>query len=588
MLSFLPQRDSDGETRERELSKCQGKWSYNYSYLDNIALADSVPAEDGPSLEWMLLLAKVVASMAANEAAVARQLLNIHDSRLPLLDEFVYAKKELSAMKSKGIDVNMFAAKYLASEYSKIGMNPAESIEQFQGFFKTISLTASYLGDELFARMTLAGPLPDKLKRIHCLPEEFPVTNTHYQSVMGTGDTLEEALQEGRAFLWDFSIFDGVIGGTFPFNQQKYIGSPLALFAIAKVKLGARQLTPIAIQCFKSKETANPIFTPSNGMAWKMAKMTVRSAAANYHEIVAHFTHTHLVIEAFAVSARRQLHARHPIMRLVEPHIEGTLFINKLAHEQLLRPGGGIDTVMAGEIGASRGLVCKAIKDYDFDAAMFPNTMAAMGVDDRAILPEYPYRDDAILLWNAISNWVDSYVAIYYKNDSDVVLDRELQSWWSEVSDMESGGRIGGMGEMVSVDYLNKALTHLVFTASCQHAVVNFPQGDYMSLATNMPTALYAQMPTRLEGYKKEDLLALLPPLHAVQSQLNLAILLGTVYFTKLGDYGKHFLDPCVWPLLKRFQESLEAIEKTINLRNLVRIPYTYLLPSKIPQSINI
>jgi arachidonate 15-lipoxygenase len=95
-------------------------------------------------------------------------------------------------------------------------------------------------------------------------------------------------------------------------------------------------------------------------------------------------------------------------------------------------------------------------------------------------------------------------------------------------------------------------------------------------------------MPTRLEGYKKEDLLALLPPLHAVQSQLNLAILLGTVYFTKLGDYGKHFLDPCVWPLLKRFQESLEAIEKTINLRNLVRIPYTYLLPSKIPQSINI
>jgi arachidonate 15-lipoxygenase len=586
MLSFLRHQDPAGEARESEPKKNQSKLSYNYTYLEGVAFADSVPYEDGPSPEWIMHLVNVIAKMAVNEVEVARHLLNIDDGHWTLLDELAFVKKELSDIKSNGIHINKLA-KHLADEYKDFGIKPAGSMQQYQEFFKVLPLPASCLDNQLFARMTLAGPLPNKLKCIHCLPEEFPVTNTHYQSVMGAADTLEAALREGRVFLWDFSLFDGVTGGTFPLNQQKYIGSPFALFAIASANMGVRQLAPIAIQCFKSKETGNPIFTPSNGVAWEMAKMTVRSAAANYHEVVAHFSHTHLVIEAFAVSARRQLNAGHPIMRLVEPHIEGTLFINKLAHEQLLRPGGGIDSVMAGEIGASRDMVRQAIRDYDFDAAMFPNVMAAMGVDNSEILPDYPYRDDAILLWNAISTWVDSYLAIYYETDHDVLQDHELQAWWSEVGEMENGGRISGMGAMVSVDYLKKALTHLIFTASCQHAAVNFPQGDFMSLVTNMPTALYAEIPTRLEGYKEADLLALLPPLHAVQSQLNLAILLGTLYFTKLGDYGMHFTDPRVQPLQEQFKDELKRIEQIIDRRNVVRIPYSHLLPSKIPQSIN-
>jgi arachidonate 15-lipoxygenase len=587
MLSFLRHLDPAKEIREQELKESQRKWSYNYSYLEGIAFADAVPIEDDPSPEWLVLLVEVISKLAVNEAVVAKRLLDIHVEDEPIQDQVEVMKKQLGAQEVQGLQL-FGPARYLANEYKMTGLKPAQSPQQYKQFFDLFARPASCLPDQLFARMTLAGPLPNKLKRIHCLPDDFPVTNSHYQSAMGSGDTLEEALDEGRLFLWDFRLFEGFTCGTYPFNQQKYIGSPLALFAIAKVNLGVRQLTPIAIQCLSSKETASVIFTPINGIAWEMAKTTVLSAAANYHELIAHFSHTHLVLEAFAVSARRQLHPRHPIMHLLDPHITGTLNINKLSHEQLLKPEGGIDTVMAGEIGASCDMVRKAIKDYDFDAAMFPNSMAAMGVDDTVILSDYPYRDDATLLWNSILTWVGSYVAIYYETDNDVVHDPELQAWWAEVSDPENGGRISGMGEMSSVDYLTKAITHLIFTASCQHASVNFPQGDVMSLVTNMPTALYAQIPTRLDGYSEDDMLSLLPPLHAVQSQLNLAILLGTLYFTKLGDYGLHFSDPRVQPLVTSFQKSLEEIEQKITRRNMVRIPYVHLLPSKIPQSINI
>jgi len=580
MLSFLRHLDPAKEMRELELKEIQRKLTYSYSYLEGIPLANSVPKDDHSSPIWIDLLVKVIAKLAVNEAAVAKRLLNIHPEHIVIHDELELVRKELDAIKERGIKL-FLPTQHLANEYKQAGMKSAQSFQQYQLFFERLPLPASRLDDHLFARMTLAGPLPNKLMRIHCLPDDFPVTNSHYQSAMGSGDTLDEALEEGRVFLWDFRLFDGFTCGTYPFNQQKYIGSPLALFAIAKVDLGVRQLTPIAIQCFSSKETVNVIFTPANGLAWKMAKMVVCSAAANYHELVAHFSHTHLVMEAFAVAARRQLHKRHPIMHLLGPHIEGTLYINKLSHEQLLRPGGGIDTVMAGEIGASCNMARKAISEFDFDAAMFPNLMAAMGVDDTTILPDYPYRDDATLLWNCILNWVESYIAIYYHSDQDVLSDHELQAWWTEVADKKSGGRIGGMGELGTVDYLGKALTHLIFIASCQHASVNFPQGDIMSLVTNMPTALYAELPARLEGYHEEDMLAILPPLHAVQAQLNLAILLGSVYFTRLGDYGLHFSDPRVMPLLSRFRKSLEEIEETIMRRNLVRIPYCHLGTSK-------
>ncbi|MCX7088135.1 MAG: hypothetical protein NTV00_08805, partial [Methylococcales bacterium] len=39
---------------------------------------------------------------------------------------------------------------------------------------------------------------------------------------------------------------------------------------------------------------------------------------------------------------------------------------------------------------------------------------------------------------------------------------------------------------------------------------------------------------------------------------------------------------------LQQFKQNLQEIERTIEQRNQTRIPYTFLLPSNIPASINI
>jgi arachidonate 15-lipoxygenase len=110
-----------------------------------------------------------------------------------------------------------------------------------------------------------------------------------------------------------------------------------------------------------------------------------------------------------------------------------------------------------------------------------------------------------------------------------------------------------------------------------------------MSYAPAVPTAGY--LPASILGgeIREQDYLNFLPPLEQAQQQLNLLHLLGSIYYNKLGQYPiDHFSDPQVQPLLQNFQNNLQQVETTIQQRNLHRPVYEYLLPSRIPQSINI
>lgn len=75
--------------------------------------------------------------------------------------------------------------------------------------------------------------------------------------------------------------------------------------------------------------------------------------------------------------------------------------------------------------------------------------------------------------------------------------------------------------------------------------------------------------------------------------QLAVGSLLGGVYYGRLGDYdrnvpGRYFADARVREPLLAFQRELVGVELAIGRGNLERTAYTVLLPSAVPQSINI
>ncbi len=580
MSSFLPQFDPDPNRRSNELADAREDYQWEYNYVSPLAMVKKVPHVDEYSFKWLARVGERALDVLANHIAIERDgdRNDFHRKKLKLFRNLITRRvtntHELIGLLQESLRGTAEAER-------------PESLDDYAELFRKIGLPAvarDYQEDKVFAYMRVAGPNPVLIKSIQALDDRFPVTDALYKSVM-KNDSLEAAADEGRLFLADYSGLAFVPDGSFP-RDQKYMYAPLALFAVDK---GSRDLLPVAIQCEQNPGPDNPVFTPDDGFNWLIAKTIVEMADGNYHEAVTHLGRTHLFIEPFVVTTQRQLGFNHPLGRLLRPHFEGTLAINSAAQERLIADGGNVNALTGGPMDATRTATAMGIQTYGFNDAMLPLTFAARGVDNAETLPVYPYRDDSLLYWHAIRPWVTQYLRIWYRSDSDLAGDFELANWFAELK-AHNGGRVHGLsGEIGTFEYLVDVATLIIFTSSVQHAAVNFPQYDLMSYAPNMPLACYAPRPTRKKGGTEADYLKMLPPLDQAELQLALGYILGSVHYTILGEYNDgHFTDPRVNAPLAEFNKQLAKIKKTIQQRNRVRRPYKFLLPSGIPQSINI
>ncbi|MEG3923807.1 lipoxygenase family protein [Microcoleus sp. D3_18a_C4] len=475
------------------------------------------------------------------------------------------------------------------------------SLEDYDRLFVDLRLpqiSKRFQEDLIFAYMRVAGPNPLMLQQLSEKDQPLQVTNEKYQQIIQKfkfSDSLEAALREGRLYKADYSMLKDMAQGSFPNNVKKYPAAPVALFAVPPVNSSSRSLIPVAIQCQQPSVSKNPpVFTPLDDDNWMVAKTIVNMADGNFHELVSHLGRTHLFVEPFVLATKRILPENHKLRILLDPHFEGTILINYGAHKKLIATGGKVDELLASTIENDGVIVVEGAKSYlqHFNDVMFPKTLTSQGVGDSAQLPDYPYRDDGRLIWEALHTWVSDYLRIYYPSNQEILKDKDLQNWATElVSDQ--GGRLKEFGEDASgaiktVDYLIDAVTSVIFTGSAQHAAVNFPQSELMSYAPAFPLALFSPAPTSPE--EQGNFMSMLPSVDRAQTQIEVVGLLGSVYYTQLGQYNKgHFKDAKVKSSLDKFQNRLRDIEMEISKKNSSRLmPYKFLLPSQIPQSINI
>jgi arachidonate 15-lipoxygenase len=299
-----------------------------------------------------------------------------------------------------------------------------------------------------------------------------------------------------------------------------------------------------------------------------------------------------MMIEPIVMATHRQLSASHPLHILLDPHFEGTLYINSLGQKTVFAPGGTIETISSATRDAFRGLAVSAVADFPLGATSLPANLKSRGVDDPNVLKDYPFRDDGLLIWGAINRWAAAYVRLYYGSDADVAGDTELQAWVTELLSPE-GGRMKGVGEsggMSTLACLIETVTCIIFTSSAQHWALNGPLNTLMTYVPYYPMAAYQARPTSTSGATEKDYLNVLPPIEQAQRQFGAAYLMGSADYTTLGNYPRgHFSDERVRPLLTAFGAELDRAEATINQRNLSRsVPYPFMKPSVIPQSINI
>ena len=467
------------------------------------------------------------------------------------------------------------------------------------------------LSDREFARQRLAGQNPMVLRRIQSADQSLLQSWAAVECLLDNGDRvdLEQAAAANHLFIADYPLLRSLTIADL--QPGRYVGSPIALFHRTQ-----NELEPLLIQLENGH-----IVTPHNalGDAWMQAKLFVQVADVTHHELITHLCDTHLAMEAFAIATPRQLPTSHPLYRLLRPHFQFLLAINNRGNTVLLGEGAAIDNLMAPTRKASLGLINRAYRERSFWDYALPKNIQQRGIESE-FLPEFPYRDDALLLWNAIHHYATQFLQQYYATDESVQQDLYLQAWAAELSsslcdrplsdfpqapswlptdaiaqagldlsELPDYPRVPGFPRGIStLQDLIAITTQLIFTCGPQHAAVNFSQFDYVGYAPNAPLAAYCH-PDCCTSVEQ-----LLPSLKQDLGQIELSFALSGIRWGRLGSSDLiDFKDIGDRQVLEQFRAELVAIEQEITDRNQKRIAstgvaYPYLLPSRIPNSTNI
>ncbi|WP_299494879.1 lipoxygenase family protein [uncultured Shewanella sp.] len=644
---ILPQNASKAQQHEREnLLEQQRKryqWNTHSANLMGVPLVSQLNDEELPTLEWKSLICITLSEVMTNFLAVMddfklrRQsdvdftpLKKSHQRILPIVEHLKlhqaphhhslwhtfmhlihhteFDRKnlmdEVESIAWPEIQKTIKHINQVLHQLEKANTQSGLSTDSYQALFKTLKLpriASKIKEDHSFANLRLAGPNPMLLKNVTQFPPHFPLTNDMIKHLFIGNDNLEKALQEQRIFICDYKPLSILSEQTGIFqDRKKNLNVPIAAFMLNANK---HHFLPIAIQLSQNPATS-PLFIPPShnetDYTWQYAKNSVNYADANYHELIVHLGRTHLIAEAFAIATHRQLPCTHPINRLLLPHFEGTLFINSGLESDLIAAHGPIANIFAGQITASQQAAVKSRLSFDFSGSYLPTELSRRGVFDPQILPYFPYRDDGLKIWHAIAQWSENYVYLYYESDSQVISDPEIQAWHSEVRSL---GKIHNIPTLTSRHILAEVLTMIIFTTSAQHAAINFPQRNLMSFSPIMTGALWDKRP--ISSQDETAWLKTLPPIVIALEQQMMLTLLGSIHYRKLGEYKDNHFPYKPWfkdkkvtetngPLVQ-FQNQLLRIENDINTAIITRQsyypdcdPYDYLLPSKIPCSINI
>lgn len=628
----LPQYDtvvgSLARTAALAAARLNYQWTLHYPFLDGfpMALGAPVPIGEQPAIDWLLKVGVDVANLLVNA------LVSVPNVAPALGGQFAVELQQLASIQTQLDQANQTFQQWMghplsvtdaaSMQTSLLGIltqlgavytsaqgkidtfleqqqtqgNQGGDLPAYDAAFGTFPLPeiASHLrDDDFFVNLRVAGGNPLLITQVSALPDKLALTEAQYHSVMGPGDSLASAAATKRLYLVDY-VDMGPLANARP---GRYITDPIVVLALTPAR---DALLPVAIQLGQATTASNLFLRVTDPASpgywgWQMAKTAVQEADFLVHEPYSHLSRTHMLLEAFAIATHRQLPPEHPLYVLLLPHFEGTMFINA-GVPALLAPHAFLDLGFAPAIQTTTQAVLDDRLSFDVYAHMLPTQLARRGVANPAELPVYPYRDDGMLVWDAISQWVNNYLRVYYLSDGDVRGDTELAGW---VSDVTTNGLVARFPAITSIQQLVDVVTMLIFSASVQHSAVNFPQWPYLSYVPAAPGFSAMPLPSAGVAYTEDDWLAMLPsPLIQVLTVV-VTYGLSAVLHRPLGGYvNKDFpFAPAITDTrvtgpggpLATFRAALAQIEQTIDTRNLQRrYPYPYMRPSQISSSTNI
>ncbi|XP_044164783.1 allene oxide synthase-lipoxygenase protein-like [Acropora millepora] len=484
---------------------------------------------------------------------------------------------------------------------SKLGGEIALRPSQYEAF---VNNKTEWISDKFFTQQRLAGVNPMSLMRVTNSLEGLDweeleeLLNPNFdweaavQKTLETDDSLIEVIDQGRIYALRYEFMDNLpkepdLTDHDDKREMWNTYSPIALFASAQNSVTNRShLVPVAIQMDFTPGSA--VYTPEDGGNWMLAKLNLQITDLGYSQIVEHLAKVHLLMEPFCVILKRAMSSKHPLHQILKYHCRDVTIPNSIGTPALIDEGEYMDKLFAfGSNGTGR-LLTDAQKIATWEATDFRGELKRRGLDNKELLPYFPYRDDGEKILEVIEIIVKEYVDLYYDADKDVKRDWELTNYLKELSD-SSYGKIKGLPKRIDTKQeLNDLVTRIISQLTIQHAAVNYPLSDYAQYIPNLPTKLYND--TRVEEGEFDVLR--LPNRKTSSIEASFTNSLALYRFDTMFDYGNNLKETRAVKLLNEyFGYLMNVVQPEMQLKNQQRkdngdLTYPYLIPRWLPNGI--
>lgn len=548
----LPQFDSDPTGRKAQLEKMRQRYAYSLTYDGSIATVNQLPSCEKPGLYYNV---KALINLAGLIPSLPGALWKV-------------IKHGLMGQPFKQV-----------KDYIFFGLTP----------FPNPALREDFWNDLYFGRQCVAGANPVMIQGVNAknpLPDQFQVKQARLPI---SAQALDEALTEDRLYMVNYAALKTMKGhlGTVD-GHQKHVTTPIALFRLEH----DGQLRPLAIQLDVTQDTSaeNSIITPDDNQQWRLARTCVQAADAAVHDLWTHAVQIHYVMESIIMVTYRQLGMKHPLLALLDPHLQYTLNVNV---HPLYEPGKNGKAPYYGKMFPCDNetlvkFMGEGMRSFKFRQRAFPNDIKNRHMENPKL--NYPYRDDGLPVWDAIQTFVEAYIVAYYADDQAVINDYELQAWAKELGSDRASGACG-LEDFPTEFSTRKAVAaifgQIIFTATAHHSAIHFPQYPYAQFVPNLPNALYQSPASLLNAdASQQDMMGFFPPFKIALFQ---SFLYYAVNFkvNRIGEYALELFSPQAAAIIKKHQKALKDISAAHRKKySQSDMQYPYMDPSHIPNGV--
>ena len=430
----------------------------------------------------------------------------------------------------------------------------------------------------------------------------------------GTTRINKHIIQEiahGRVFILDLENVSSFYSTIDAEETGKYLAlGPLCIFYLAddperRFSSNVMALLPLVIT-LDATDSESPVYSAlDDPWLWQLAKSYISSADVQVHVIISLLLNTIVALEPFAISLHESLSSLHPIWKLLFPYLRYKCSEGTMMRQAFFGESGFLDNLFPlGEEGAVE-LLKEAVEGWSLEDMAFPMSLAMRGLDGTDKLPEYPYRDDGLLIWCTISDFVVSYVGCYYKNDQQVEEDEEIQGFLKNALSLYDRGEPADENErkereeemeatrITTKDDLAQMLTTIIWLCTGYQGCLVKGVYESMGFVPDRPIYMSQMAPYEKpeESFTEKDYLAHLPSKGATVSAV--AILFTLASFRECtpalsssardNKVRSYVADPRAQECLRTFKANMTKVEKIIDQRNQKRDKvYKWMKPSEI------